>query len=42
MLTIWERKIQRGISGPMEDNNGDSELTSKLEIAQRIGPCLRN
>jgi hypothetical protein len=37
MLTTWERKILR-ISGPMEENNGDSGLTLRLEITQRTGP----
>lgn len=28
--------------GPMEENNGDSGPTVRLEITQRIGPCLGN
>jgi hypothetical protein len=42
MLTIWERKILRRISGPMEENNGDSGPTSRLEITQRTGLCMGN
>jgi hypothetical protein len=42
MLTIWERKILSRISGPMKENNGDLGPTSRLEIAQRTGPCQGN